>query len=472
MTAVPAAPGSATPLSGYAIRSTAEVSDAAAAVSAPGYRTTGWYPAGPRSTVLAALVADGKHPDPFYSTDQQRIPAADFTVPWWFRAEFTVEDTSSRTYLDFSGVVSAADVFVNGKQVATASAVAGAYTRHELDVTGLVRAGANAVAFRIKPNNPRKNLTMGWLDWLQPPPDENMGIVRDVLVRRGGPVALRDAHVVTSLALPSLAAADLTVKAQVRNDSAEAVTATLSGTIGATDPTGPTSTGIAFRRDVPLRARETKTVAFAPADTPGLHLDAPRVWWPAGMGAQELYVLDLTVTVPVPGAGARSGAESGAVSDRSRHGFGIRNVQAPLNQDGARQYSVNGRPLLVRGAGWSPTSCSAGTRPTPRTGWRTHATSASTPCAWKGTSNRTSSSTSPTGTGSSPCRAGSAVPSGRARSTGPRPERAGPRPTTRSPKPPWRPRPRACAITPASSPSSSAAISPRTRRSRRATSRR
>ncbi|THA32071.1 exo-beta-D-glucosaminidase [Streptomyces sp. A1547] len=352
VTAVPAAPGSATPLSAYAIRSTAEVSDAAAAVSAPGYPTAGWYPAGPRSTVLAALVADGKHPDPFYSTNQQRIPAADFTVPWWFRAEFTVEDTSSRTYLDFSGVVSAADVFVNGRQVATASEVAGAYTRHELDVTGLVTPGANAVAFRIKPNNPRKNLTMGWLDWLQPPPDENMGIVRDVLVRRGGPVALRDAHVVTSLAMPSLASADVTVKAQVRNDSAEAVTATLSGTISAAGPTGPTGTGVAFRRDVSLRAHETKTVAFAPADTPRLHLDSPRVWWPAGMGAQELYGLDLTVTVP--GAGAPSAGGSGTVSDRSRHGFGIRSVQAPLNKDGARQYSVNGRPLLIRGAGWSP----------------------------------------------------------------------------------------------------------------------
>ncbi|MFK0044166.1 glycosyl hydrolase 2 galactose-binding domain-containing protein [Streptomyces sp. NPDC090741] len=348
VTAVPAAAGSATPLSGYAIRSTAEVSDAAALVSAPGYRTTGWHPAGPRSTVLAALVADGTHPDPFYSTDQQRIPAADFTVPWWFRAEFTVADTSARTYLDFSGVVSAADVFVNGKQVATASAVAGAYTHHELDVTELVRDGANAVAFRIKPNDPRKNLTMGWLDWLQPPPDENMGIVRDVLVRRGGPVALRDAHVLTSLALPSLASADLTVKAKVRNESAEAVTAAVSGSIGS---------GIAFRRDVPLRAHETKTVAFTPADTPQLHLDRPRVWWPAGMGAQELYELDLAVTVPGSDAGADAGAGVGAgagVSDRARHGFGIRSVQAPLNKDGARQYSVNGRPLLIRGAGWSP----------------------------------------------------------------------------------------------------------------------
>ncbi|MGW6409992.1 glycosyl hydrolase 2 galactose-binding domain-containing protein [Streptomyces vinaceus] len=334
VTDVPATPGSTTPLSAYAIRSTAEVPDAAALVSAPGYRTAGWHPAGARSTVLAALVADGTHPDPFHSTDQQRIPAADFTVPWWFRAEFTVADTAARTYLDFSGVVSAADVFVNGEQVAAASAVAGAYTHHELDVTALVRAGANAVAFRIKPNDPRKNLTMGWLDWLQPPPDANMGIVRDVLVRRGGPVALRDAHVLTSLALPSLASADLTVKAKVRNETAGAVTAAVTGTIGP---------GITFRRDVPLGAHETKTVAFTPADTPQLRLDRPRVWWPAGMGAQELYELDLSVAVS--GAG---------VSDRARHGFGVRSVRAPLNEDGARQYSVNGRPLLIRGAGWSP----------------------------------------------------------------------------------------------------------------------
>lgn len=73
---------------------------------------------------------------------------------------------------------------------------------------------------------------MGWIDWLQPPPDENMGIVRDVLVRRGGPVALRDAHVVTKLAVPSLATADLTVKARARNDSNAPVTTKVRGSIG------------------------------------------------------------------------------------------------------------------------------------------------------------------------------------------------------------------------------------------------
>ncbi|MCT9108988.1 exo-beta-D-glucosaminidase [Streptomyces mirabilis] len=333
VTPVPATAGSTTALSGYAIQSTAKVTDAAADVSSPGYPASGWYSAGSRSTVLAALLADGKYADPFYSTNQQKIPKADFQVPWWYRSDFTVTDTTARSYLDFSGVISAADVYVNGKRVSTAAEVAGAYTRHELDITSLVRSGTNTVAFRIRPNVPTKNLTMGWLDWLQPPPDQNMGIVRDVLVRRGGPVALRDTHVVTELAVPSLASADLTVKAEARNETNAPVTATVSGGIG---PVG------SFSRTVSLAAHETKTVTFSPTDTPGLHLSAPKVWWPAGMGGQPLYGLDLTASV------------GGTASDTAHENFGIREVKAPLNSDGARQYSVNGRKLLIKGGGWSP----------------------------------------------------------------------------------------------------------------------
>ncbi|MER7837534.1 exo-beta-D-glucosaminidase [Streptomyces sp. NPDC096040] len=332
ITRVPSTAGSQTPLSGYAIRSTADVSDSASAVSSPGYPAKGWYPAGARSTVLAALLADGAYPDPFVSTNLQKIPKSPFQVPWWYRSDFTVTDTSQRTYLDFSGVISAADVYVNGRQVATTTDVTGAYTHHELDVTSLVGSGTNTVAFRIQPNDPDKNLTMGWIDWLQPPPDQNMGIVRDVLVRRGGPVALRDAHVVTRLAVPSLATADLTVRAQARNDSDTPVTAEVSGTVA----------GVAVTRSVALAAHQTKTVTFTPADVPGLHLTSPKVWWPAGMGGQPLYDLDLTASVV------------GTASDTAHQSFGIRDVQAPLNSDGARQYSINGRRLLIKGGGWSP----------------------------------------------------------------------------------------------------------------------
>ncbi|MEU4358974.1 glycoside hydrolase family 2 protein [Streptomyces virginiae] len=344
-TVVPAEPGSETPLSGYAVQSTAKVADTAETVSSPGYTATGWYPAGPRSTVLAALLAAGVHPDPFHSTQQELIPAADFSVPWWYRSDFTVADTTARTHLDFSGVISAADVFVNGRRIATTSSVAGAYTRHEFDVTALIRPGTNTVAFRIQPNNPRKYLTMGWLDWLQPPPDENMGIVRDVTVRRAGPVALRDAHVVPALAMPSMATADLTVKARLRNDSDATVTTTLSGTVSPSPGQGPgqgRDAEAAFARSVTLAPHESRTVAFSPAEHPALRLKSPRVWWPAHMGGQPMYELALTALT------------AGTPSDTAHQAFGIRDVRAPLNADGARQYEVNGRPLLVKGAGWSP----------------------------------------------------------------------------------------------------------------------
>jgi exo-1,4-beta-D-glucosaminidase len=66
------------------------------------------------------------------------------------------------------------------------------------------------------------------------------------------------------------------------------------------------------------------------------------VWWPAGMGEQPLYDLELTATV------------GGTASDTAHESFGIRDVKAPLNGDGARRYSVNGRPLLIKSGGWSP----------------------------------------------------------------------------------------------------------------------
>ncbi|MGH1551496.1 hypothetical protein ACRAWF_02735 [Streptomyces sp. L7] len=78
-----------------------------------------------------------------------------------------------------------------------------------------------------------------------------------------------------------------------------------------------------FATTVSLAAHETKTVAFA------VHLDSPKVWWPAGMGGRPLYGLDLTASV------------NGTPSDTAHQTFGIRDVQAPLNSDGARQYRIN-----------------------------------------------------------------------------------------------------------------------------------
>ncbi|SDZ30834.1 exo-1,4-beta-D-glucosaminidase [Amycolatopsis xylanica] len=316
--------GTATPIPGYLIQSSSKVSDDSA-VTKPGFPTSGWVPVSSRSTVYAGLLANGKYPDPFYSTNMKNVNKADFSVPWWYKADLNVDSTDKRTYLDFSGVLSRADVWVNGTKVADSAQVRGAYTRHDLDITAQVKQGANAIALKIYPNNPNADLTMGWIDWAQTPPDQNMGIVRDLLVRRSGPVALRGAHVNTKLAT-NLGHADLTAKVDVRNDSSAAVTATVSGTVA----------GVAISQNVSLAAKEKKTVTFG-----SVGIDNPDVWWPAGMGGQHLYDLKLTASV------------AGAASDVENERFGVRDIKAPIKDKG-RLYTINFRPLLVLGGGYSP----------------------------------------------------------------------------------------------------------------------
>jgi exo-1,4-beta-D-glucosaminidase len=325
---VSAAPGDSTAIPGFMIRSSGKTGDTGATISQPGYGTSGWYPVTARSTVFAGLLQNGLYPDPFYSTNMKSVATSDFTVPWWYRADFTLgSETGLRTYVNVTGVLSRADVFVNGSLVATSTDVVGAYTQHELDLTSIVHSGVNSIAIKVYPNDPNKDLTMGWIDWVQIPPDKNMGIVRDVTLRRAGGVALRNAHVVTTLSTPSLSSATLVAKVDVRNDSSGTVSATVSGTVA----------GLGLSQTVSLAAHQTTTVTF-PTQT----LPNPQVWWPAGMGGQPLYDLNLSASV------------GGSTSDTAHERFGIRDVRAPLDSSGHRRYSMNGRPLQIRGGGWSP----------------------------------------------------------------------------------------------------------------------
>ena len=68
----------------------------------------------------------------------------------------------------------------------------------------------------------------------------------------------------------------------------------------------------------------------------------PRLWWPVHVGPQNLYDLNLEVSV------------HGASSDQDSIRFGIREASSELNDKGYRVFKINGRPILVRGGGWAP----------------------------------------------------------------------------------------------------------------------
>ncbi|HEX8784105.1 MAG TPA: hypothetical protein VF764_12075, partial [Steroidobacteraceae bacterium] len=308
-------------------------------MSAAGFSTQGWYPVSGRATVMAGLLENGAYQNVFYGDNLRAVEAPDaggnlFLIPWWYRTEFTLPEGApqTRTSLRISGMIASADVWVNGQLVAEQAAVAGAYPVHELDVTRWVHAGSNTLAMRVHPGNPATSLSLDFWDWNPPPPDNNMGPWRGVDIVRTGPVEIRFPQVTSTLSLPDLARAALTVKVEARNLDAAAHDATITGDVA----------GVSLRRTIHLAPGETQTVAFNPKSDPGLDLHQPRIWWPVGMGEHPRYDLQMAAAV------------DGAISDRASATFGIRSVSSHLTPQGYRQFVVNGKPVLVRGAGWAP----------------------------------------------------------------------------------------------------------------------
>ena len=338
-TRIDGAAGSTTAIAHWQIQSSAKAQQGGAEVSSAGYSTRGWYPVSGRATAMAGLLENGTYKNVFYSDNLRAVEEPDssgnlFVIPWWYRTEFNlVKGTpQTRTLLRINGIIASADVWLNGNLVADQAAVAGAYPVHELDVTRWVHAGTNILALRVHPGDPRTSLSIGWVDWNPTPPDNNMGPWRGVDIVRIGPVQIRFPQVTSTLSLPDLSRAALTVKVEARNLDASPHDATITGV----------AAGVSLRRTIHLAPGETQTVAFSPKSDPGLDLSQPQIWWPVGMGAHPLYSLQMSAAV------------DSAVSDSVSATFGIRSVSSHLTQHGYRQFVVNGRPVLIRGAGWAP----------------------------------------------------------------------------------------------------------------------
>lgn len=339
---------------GWALQSSAKIAAPGETLSSAGFETDGWFPVQVPRTVLAALVDNGVYPDPYYGVNLKSIPGyqdgpwlvmkpdSPFGVPWWYRTEFTIPaDLKGRFItLHLDGVNYEANVWLNGVKIADRKTVRGMFRRFEFPITEYLCFGAkNALAIEIIPpgllpdkdyDTKQLEATTGWDDHNPQPPDMNMGLWQDVYLRSQGPIALRHAYVETDLAVPALDIARLTVSAYLKNLSGVETKTTMTGNIG----------DVTFSQDVTLAPGETREVFFRPEDFTQLIFRSPRVWWPHPVGPQELYELDLGCTV------------NGQVSDQTQVQFGIRKINSYLNDEDWRQYTVNGRKILIRGGAW------------------------------------------------------------------------------------------------------------------------
>lgn len=330
---------------GWSIQSSDEVRETGAVLSTTDYQPHNWYSATLPSTVLSALVRARVYPDPYIGTNLRSIsgtaypigfnfsnapmpPDSPFRHSWWYRTTFELPAShAGRTvWLGFDGINFRANIWLNGRQVAAAKQAAGAWRLFEFDVTSAAKAGQkNTLAVEVFPPQPH-DLAITFVDWNPQPPDKNMGIWRDVYITTSGPVSMRYPTVTTVLNLPKTDEATLQVRAELHNASARDVDGVLKGKIEARELTLP----------VHLKAHENRMVYM-----PLLKVPQPRLWWPVQTGPQNLYPLELRFET------------GGAVSDSASIQFGIRQVVSEVDAQGHRRFHINGKNILIRGAGYT-----------------------------------------------------------------------------------------------------------------------
>jgi len=314
---------------GWAIQSDDLVSESGDVISTLAFKPEHWYAATVPSTVAGTLVDDKVYPDPFFGMNLKDLSTnTAFNGPWWYRKVFKAStERDGHVWLNFDGINYRANIWVNGKQLADTNQVIGAYRTYRYNITDAVATGnRTVVAVEIFPAD-KSSLAINWVDWNPTPPDKNMGLWRDVYLVTTGPVAINDPHVVTKIEMPSMDKARLIVSVDLENPSFKDVPATVKGSIGR----------VRFSKSVVLTPYEIRHIEF-----PKLVMEKPRLWWPVNMGEQNLYDLNLKVTV------------NGAASDENITPIGIREATSELNEKGFRVFKINGKPVLVRGGGWAP----------------------------------------------------------------------------------------------------------------------
>src|SRR5258708_265051 len=336
--------------SDWRLESSCKLSAKPEAISLPGFDDSKWHSAIVPGTIVGSLVADRTLPDPNYGKNLNSFPCAftdnkrqaanldmpadsPFRCSHCFRTEFTTPPAYANrlVWLHFLGINYRANIWLNGKQLADRTEVAGAYRAYEFLISELLnKSGKNALAVEIFA--PEKNdLGLTWVDWNPTPPDKDTGIWREVFLSSSGDVTLRHPFANSKLDSTYKSAA-LTLSADLRNTTDHTIKATFVADVA----------NIHLTQPVELAAKESKIIRFSPEEFPQLKLAEPQLWWPYQMGDPYLYTAFFHVDM------GKEASDSDSVS------VGIREVTSELTETGARLFKVNGKRVLIRGAAWAP----------------------------------------------------------------------------------------------------------------------
>ena len=296
--------------------------------------------------VHTALLQSGEIPDPYFSSNEVEVMWVN-KAPWSVERRFTAapEQVAGYLTLTLENVDCIATITLNGQELARTQ---NQFLRYDFDVTGRIRDGDNTL--RIDFEVARDVARQRYEDHPFPIPfttnyltngleGVHMNFIRKAACHAGWDwgICLMPIGVYGRMAIRSvpLARQESVQVDQVHADGRvdlvikTVVHAFADGEVNLTHRLGEQSVGGSVR----VRAGENTLVH-------GLTIRDPKLWWPAGQGAQPLYELSTTL--------------DGETTSRR---IGLRKLEWVIEKDEidhSFKCRVNGRDITMMGANWIP----------------------------------------------------------------------------------------------------------------------
>jgi len=323
-------------------------------------------------TVRTALLAAGEIPDPYFGYDNEKSLWVE-QKEWWFFKKFTVENDLKGKLIDliFEGTSFRGEFWLNGHRVGE---LKGMLNPRAFDVSGILNYGKNnSIAVRLEAppdsweNTMTRELTWrteryqlysiaqcmyGW-DWA--PHCVGIGLWQPVKLRITGSLRINNPYICSHI--PSAGEAVCNIEIDLQNLADKSIDAQLSGFL--LEKKSRIRAG-EFRQSVKLNPDETRTVKF------DINIKNPKLWWPNGMGEQNLYLLNAAVS------------DNNVESDSKSTQFGIRELRLVENENIGEflktmkqdlgdahhlgnvvgsypwTFEVNGKKMFAKGGNWIP----------------------------------------------------------------------------------------------------------------------
>jgi exo-1,4-beta-D-glucosaminidase len=294
--------------------------------------TTGWFHTTVPATVMGVLTSNGFFSDLFMADSLKNVDRGPFDKPWWFRTHFNLPSGKKgrHIFLRFDGISYYANIWLNSRKIAARDSVFGAFRTFSFDVTDIVKDSMNILALEVFRQR-QGDFGLGFADWNPAPPDNNLGIWREVSLKLSGDVSIENSWVRTDEISDDLGKASLSVIAELVNHSSQSVGGDLIGT----------SEDISFSKHFRLKGGERRKIILGSSEIKSLRINSPKLWWCNGMGEPNMNTLNLRFE------------EKDRISDVQDIPYGIRTIRTYMTKKGDKGFELNGKKVLIRGAGWT-----------------------------------------------------------------------------------------------------------------------